>query len=319
MAESNSIAREWREKLTIARTHLNDALLSKCTHRGYRYDWQRFQDWCKRMEVPSLPAITDTLALYITDMIAGGSKVSTATRRVAAIVRMHRVDGLPSPVTPEIRTLLRGARRAKHERPRQVRPLSLADLRAISTDLAEKGTPIDIRNRALCVLGFASALRSVNIATLLLEDIEFAAEGLLLRIGREKSDQEGKGRLIGLPRGKRPETCPVLCLNAWLEHRGTLPGPVFTRFDTGRASLEKPIRAERICQIVQQCISNIGLNAKLYGSHSLRSGFVTAAGEAGVGELLIAAQTGHKDLSMVRRYFRRRDAFRSNAAALLDL
>jgi hypothetical protein len=46
---------------------------------------------------------------------------------------------------------------------------------------------------------------------------------------------------------------------------------------------------------------------------------VTAAGEKNCSELAIAAQTGHRTLAMVRRYFRRRDVFRSNVLSMLDL
>ena len=77
--------------------------------------------------------------------------------------------------------------------------------------------------------------------------------------------------------------------------------------------------AEQICRIVQGCVERIGRDSSQYGSHSLRAGFVTEAGEHGAGELLIAAQTGHRDLATLRKYFRHTDIFRANAAAQIGL
>jgi len=46
---------------------------------------------------------------------------------------------------------------------------------------------------------------------------------------------------------------------------------------------------------------------------------VTEAGEHGCSELLIAAQTGHRDMGTLRRYFRRSDLFKANACRAIGL
>jgi integrase len=319
MAESDCTAAGLLRILEMQRAGFQRALLSTNTQRGYRYDWGMFQKWCGRMERSALPATSETVSLYATDQITSGKKVSTAARRVAVVARMHRVDNLPSPVTSDVRELLRGARRLRMEQPRQVRALSLDELRAISAELGREGTIRALRDRAILVTGFSSALRSANLVALLLADIEFPREGVELRITHEKQDQEGHGRSIGVPRGKHRETCPVRCLRAWLDLRGSEAGPLFTRLDGHAGAIGIALQPERICQIVQDAVARIGLDRSLYGGHSLRAGFITEAGEHGVGELLIASQTGHRDMSTLRRYFRRRDLWRSNACAALGL
>jgi integrase len=167
------------------------------------------------------------------------------------------------------------------------------------------------------VAGFVSALRTASLADLLFGDVEFTPKGVIVTIRKEKQDQEGKGRLIGLPYGKHHDTCPVRCLNDWIERRGSWPGPLFPR-SRGKPR-ERPMGAERFCLIVQACVNRIGLAWRNFGGHSLRAGFITEAGEAGVSDLLIASQSGHADMDCLRRYFRRRDVFRTNPAASLDL
>lgn len=45
---------------------------------------------------------------------------------------------------------------------------------------------------------------------LLLGNCEFT-DGLTITIRRSKTDQEGEGRKIGIPKGSNLETCPVHC------------------------------------------------------------------------------------------------------------
>ena len=67
-------------------------------------------------------------------------------------------------------------------------------------------------------------------------------------------------------------------------------------------------------------VALIGLDPRdRYSAHSLRAGFVTAAAEGGAGELLIAEQTGHRSMDVLRGYFRRTNLFRANACSLIGL
>lgn len=317
MAEVNSTNTEFLRTLGIEGRQIRGALLSQNTRKGYHYDWGIFHRWCLAAGVDELPASAETMSLYAVAQLRR-AKVSTVARRLAVVAHVHRDHALSSPVTEDVRALLRGARRLRCEQPRQVRPLALDDLRRISRLLAVDATPIALRDRSILVTGFASALRSASLVALMLADAEFSARGVILRIRREKQDQEGRGRLIGLPPGEHGETCPVECLRAWLDVRSDAAGPLFWRLDTWGAR-DRALEPERICQIVQAAVGRIGLDPTLYGSHSLRAGFVTQAGECGVGELLIASQTGHRDMATLRRYFRRRDVFRSNACGLIGL
>ena len=55
-----------------------------------------------------------------------------------------------------------------------------------------------------------------------------------MRIRKSKTDQEGAGRLVGVPYGSTPATCPVRALRAWLEVRAICrgnAGPLFHRID----------------------------------------------------------------------------------------
>jgi integrase len=52
---------------------------------------------------------------------------------------------------------------------------------------------------------------------------------------------------------------------------------------------------------------------KNFSGHSLRAGFCTTAGEKGAEERAIAAQTGHRSLTMLRRYIRDGNVLQNDA------
>lgn len=283
------------------------------TELGYSYDWRNFRRWCEGCGREPLPASVETVTLYLTDQLVSGKKVSTVTRRAAALAHMHKTGGVEWIAATAVRYLLEAAQRARRERPRQMAPLSLDHLREIAAMLGRDGTPDALRDRAVLVVGFGSALRRSSLVALLTTDVEFVPSGLIVNVRHEKQDQGGKGRLVGLPAGACADTCPVRCLRAWLEVRqGSTPGPLFTNRGRG-------MRPDAVARIVKRSVERLGLDSSEYAGHSLRAGFVTAAGEAGAGELVIAAQTGHRSMDVLRRYFRRRDLWRANACAMLGL
>ena len=304
-------------ELDMARRELRKGLVSQNSVLGYGFDWRMFCGWAKSRGLDSLPATAETVVLYLTDLLTQGKKITTARRRKCAIFYEHVSRGVPVPASAEIRELLRGAQRIRGEKPRQMRPVSVQELRRMSAKLASIGTPRALRDRALLVVGFASALRRSNLGALKLADIEFVPEGVILNIEREKGDQEGRGRFIGIARGRHADTCPVRVLRAWLRVRGDKPGPLFPSLD--RRHPGTTLAGDSICRLVRRALTLIGIDPTEYGAHSLRAGFVTAAGEANVGELVIASQTGHRSTQMVRRYFRRSDLWRSNASSSLGL
>ena len=293
------------------------AASARNTERGYAYDFAMFREWAAKMNLPSLPATPETVSLYLTYLLDAGKKITTTRRRSSAIAAIHRNHGIESPVVGEAAAVLRGARRNKPELARQMQPLSVVNLRAIAAELGKDGSPLAIRNRAILVTGFASALRRSSLTELLLSDVTFVPSGLILSIRREKQDQLGSGRMIGLPKGTRsPDTCPVHCLEAWLKWRGDAPGPLFTHV---RGPAGRGLRPEAIERMMKRCVERIGLDPRNFAGHSLRAGFITEAGEAGIGELLIASQSGHRSMEVLRRYFRRSELFKANPCHQIGL
>lgn len=139
-----------------------------------------------------------------------------------------------------------------------------------------------------------------------------------MTLRRAKNDQEAVGQTVAVPYGSRPVTCPVRAVAAWLEVAGIEAGPIFrpvTRH--GRIGTER-LSGRAVAEVVRRTTERAGLDGD-WSSHSLRAGFATSAGAAGVQERHIARQTRHKSLEVLRRYIRDGDVWRDNAAASVGL
>jgi site-specific recombinase XerD len=284
-----------------------DALLvsgrARQTTEAYGCDWRQFTRWCQMTGQLALPAAAETVQLYVTWMFENGRKVTTAERHVSAISHVHRTAGFASPVEPNLREVIRATRCERQEKPQGKTALDKLDLVRIASK-CDVVTALGARDRALLVLGFATSFRREELARLQLGDVSFERGGLAVLLRRSKRDQEGKGRLLGVWAGERAATDPVRTLRAWLEHRGTWPGPLFCRVQTGDTVKREPISGEAINQAVKRMIANAGIDPHHYGAHSLRAGAITAAADLGRSDQEIVGLSGHSNVQMIRTYVR---------------
>jgi site-specific recombinase XerD len=282
-----------------------NAAIADNTRLAYRQDLRDFLNWGG--EVPCTP---DVLAAYIADR-AQTVSAHTISRRVVGIGRAHVSQGHSDPAkTDLVRTVLRGVRRVKGSAQRQAAPLLKADVLTMITRMdGTKGQ----RDRALILLGFASALRRSELAALDFADIEFVREGLVIHLRRSKTDQLGEGRKIGVPLG-RTSACPVKAVENWLEVSKITSGPVFRAINRGGGVGQSQLSAQSVALILKDYAKAIGLNPANISGHSLRSGLVTSAIQAGVAVHKVQQQTGHRSVEMLARYIRDAGLFDSNAS-----
>ena len=168
----------------------------------------------------------------------------------------------------------------------------------------------------MILTGFAGAFRRSELAALEISDITFQSEGLVIDLRLSKTDQEARGREVGIPHGADETTCPVRALERWLTYIDS--GPVFRAVEkSGRISYH-PLTPDSVARIVQQAAHRAGLAGDISG-HSLRAGHVTTAARAGVPELTIMRQTGHRSVATLRKYIRKGELFTVNGATKLGL
>lgn len=291
-----------------------DAALAPGTRQGYRRDWRSFRTWCTAHALPALPATPATVARYLAALARQGRKVATIARRLSAIAHAHQARDLPSPARALlVRAVLRGITRTHGSAQAGKAPLLPDDLSAMVAHLDD--SLAGKRDRALILLGFAGAFRRAELVSLDVGDLQVRPAGLIVTLRRSKTDQEGRGAVKGIPRGRTPATCPVRAVQAWVAAAQLRRGPLFRPIDRYGHVRPRRLAAFHVVRVVKRLAHAAGLDPTRYAGHSLRAGLATAAAAAGASERAIMRQTGHTSERTVRRYIRDGRLFHDNAAA----
>jgi site-specific recombinase XerD len=283
-----------------------EAADSAATHRAYSTDWADFSTWCDRQNFASLPAAPIAVAQYLAQRADGGTKPSTLKRRVAAIAYVHRKAGHESPTNADgVKAVMRGIRRKRGSRPVRKAPAT-ADLFTSLLEHLPAGLAA-LRDRALLLVGFGAALRRSELVALDVPDVDIREKGMIVEIRRSKTDQEGAGALVPVPRGNAMK--PVDALEAWLKASGITEGPIFRKIDrhgnlgTGRLS------DRSVARIVKRIVAATGINPDAYSGHSLRAGFVTSSLDNKVDLFKIMGVSRHVKVDTLKIYDRREFGF----------
>ncbi len=282
---------------------------AESTLSAYRADFADFVAWCGVACVAAVPASAGTVAAYLASLADAKKSVSTIQRRAAAIAHAHKLAGEPSPLGHEsVRAVMRGIRRTLGVAVRAKAPATAEIvarmIRKIPDDLAGR------RDRAMILLGFAAALRRSELVALDVSDLEMNADGLILHIRRSKTDQEGAGAEIAIPRGKKLRVLEAV--EAWLLQSKLTEGALFRRA-FGGGVLGERLTDQSVALIVKKRAKAARIDPSAFSGHSLRAGFVTSALAGGADVLKVMDVTRHREVKTLKAYDRRAKAFKDHA------
>jgi site-specific recombinase XerD len=134
---------------------------------------------------------------------------------------------------------------------------------------------------------------------------------LSARIRQSKTDQEGQGAEIPVPRGAQLK--PVEALEAWLAASQIAEGPLFVSIGKGGRIGRKRLSDKSVAEIIKRYAAATGLDPAIFSGHSLRAGFVTSALEHGADLFKVMDVTRHRRVETLKGYDRRAKAFRDHA------
>jgi integrase len=279
---------------------LQHAARSAATHRSYGQAVEHF-----RKAGHDIPASAKEVATYLADH-AGRLAVSTLQHRLIAIHRAHLDAGHNSPaMDPLVKRTMQGIRRTYGVAQRRVKALVKDDLLEVLA-LVDKQNPMKAaRDRALLLVGFAGAFRRSELVSLRIEDVTYFENGMDLLLRRSKTDQEGIGRTVFVPKA-RGERCPVKSLLQWLELYGAEAGPIFPSISCHDKVVRTSLSPQSVALLLKAAVRRAKGQraADDFSAHSLRAGFVTSAAEAGLQPYQIREVTGHRSDVTLAKYIR---------------
>ena len=324
------------------------------TYRAYEADFKHFQEWCYSMSDDAkffdpLPADPATVVLYLTAMMTGktvekrkdktienkAKSVATAERRLSGLRWVHEQQGFVSPtrhvsVTDQMDSIRRkySVKQAKAE------PVSTDMVRRMIATL-DLESLAGLRDRALLLFGYASALRRSELVGLTTADLERAKQGYRIVLGTTKDDPTGKGQVVGVLEQPGSELCPVAAMEKWLVAAGVEKGFVFRKVTKdGNVVFTKAVKNDEgevidvvdagllpgsVSRVLKRMCKAADIPYGMISGHSLRAGHVTTAAENEASMRALMNQTRHKSAETTRGYDRSNAVFRDNSSAYLDL
>jgi site-specific recombinase XerD len=297
------------EAAVDAAAEFAEAAKAANTLRAYAADWRHFRVWCESVKCPAIPAHPGQVAAYLGALAAGGMRTKTIERRATALRFFHERAGYENPCAhPGVQATLQGIRRSLGTAPSKKAALTAGlvakAIKRIPSDLA------GLRDRALLLLGFAAALRRSELVALDVSDVTRHPKGVVILLRRSKADQAGAGVKKAVPHGHKLKA--VAALDAWLAAAQLVDGALFRGVRGGNV---KPDRLcdKQVARIVKKRAAQIGIDPAAVSGHSLRSGFITSASDAGAKLAAIAKHAGHAKIDTTLGYVQVADAFRDHA------
>ena len=347
----------------------SEKALSERTRRAYRRAWADFETYCEEVGKDPLPARPVTVAAYLNSRARArptgrgapkersgeGLDASTLKQRLAGIKHVHESSGYPSPTThPQVSQVMQGIRndtgRQEALPKTEAAPLVSSDLKQALQVLPGSGAQPPrsetakrarwlrgLRDRALLLLGFATALRPRELTQVEKQHVAReasgpkggpAAEGLIVHIPRSKADQEAQGQTVtALKNEASPTYCPVRALSRWRRAARVEEGPLFRGVRLGGTVLPEAISYRTLNRLVQRACRKAGLEPegfsstkrRRYSAHSLRAGHVTDASSHGAPDNVLMTQTRHEDPKTLRRYDRPAQQLEESSSGFLGL
>lgn len=268
------------------------------TRKAYKSDLAHFQTHGGKF-----PADSPSVASYLCRCIAElHLSPATLRRRLAAIAWAHRQEGRRDPTKDTlVKDVMRGIERDQGIGQKQAVPIGVSDLKAVCEALGEER--IDLRDKALLLVGYFGAFRGSELVGLNIENVYTNRSELVIELKKSKTDQAGRGASVQIP-SRLDELCPVKTLEDWQRSLRRREGALFPSVNRhGKAGL-RPMTTRSLSRVILKRLEGAGIKTDGISSHSLRAGYITDALKDGMSEVVLAKHTRHSSVDMLKRYYR---------------
>ena len=289
--DASQISRPWASALRAFDEDLRRRAVAAKTRRAYAIDCGQFAEWasCAGLE----PDTIDVRALrrYAAGLTERGQAPATVARKLAALRGLFRAL-VQGGVRVDNPAELLSSPKKPQRLPRVLKPAEVASL----LDRIPATTALELRDRALFELAYASGLRAEELVSLELESVDFDSETVRVegKGGRTRIVPAGEHALRALERylaRGRPA----------LRAGGGAAGPLFLS-KSGRRLSTSDVR-RRIRTWARQAAAQVPALGDAH-PHALRHSFATHLLEGGADLRAIQELLGHSTISTTQVYTR---------------
>ena len=276
----------WRDALALFASDLRRRGAAEKTRRAYAIDLGQFAIWCAAQSLDPVEVTPRTLRRYAATLSDRRAVATTVARKLAALRAFYRALREHGEIAQNPADLIPAPKRPR-SLPRVLRP----DEMAAVLDRIPASTPLELRDRALFEVAYASGLRAEELVTLDVTSVAFDDEELRVE------GKGGKTRIV--PVGE-----PALkALARYLERaRPALGngdgGPALFLSKSGRRLSTSDVR-RRLRVWTRRAEVQGGVSP-----HTLRHSFATHLLEGGADLRAIQELLGHASISTTQIYTR---------------
>lgn len=293
------------------------------SRRSYSFGWRKFETWTNehgyvlRNDANHMAFL---VGAFLSDMAKSGTlKYKSITAYHAAIKSYIRDIYHLELDHPEIKNAMRGIRNDLRQAPVKKEAVKAEHVSSMVANLNGSTRLIDLRDRALLLLGFSGAFRRSELVGLDVQHVTFDEEGISIHIPFSKTDQAGEGQHVEIPRKANNINCPIEALNAWLKASGIANGAIFRSITKHGVISEQRLSGKAVAEIVKKRAKGLFEDTANVAGHSLRRGFVMSSLEADVHLISIMNQTRHASVNTLKEYSSERKNYKTNALNSIQL
>ena len=267
------------------------------TVKGYTNSFNKWKKWANIHQVAYLPAEALTFGLFLLSLIQTNASLPVIEKVFYAVKFFHETISLPDPTVNKLnKEMLEVAKRLCRKPKNRKLPLSSDDIKNVhSSIIGPTPTLQNLRVFAMILLGFCGFLRYDELIHIRQGDVIFQGTHMKVFVEKSKCDQYREGRWVHIAASYK-ETCPVKNVKLYFEKADMIDdechdlfifrGVTKTKHYEKLRVMNKPLSYTRVREIVLATLKSIGLNERLYGTHSLRAGGATHSANAGIPDRL---------------------------------
>ena len=278
------IADSWRSVLTDFDQDLRRRAVAEKTRRAYGIDAGQFATWASSADVEPPNVNVRLLRRYAASLSEHGHAPSTVARKIAALRGLFRTQVELGARSENPADLLSSPKQPQ----RLPRVLRAAEVAAL-LDRIPATTPLELRDRALFELAYASGLRAEELVSLDLASVDFDSEAVRV---------EGKGQKTRIvPVGEHA----LRALERYLSR--ARPALALEAGAAGSGALFLSKSGRRLRTWARQAVAHAPALADAH-PHALRHSFATHLLEGGADLRAIQELLGHATISTTQVYTR---------------
>ena len=247
--------------------------------------FNRWKSWASSHHLPTFPAQSHYVALYLQHLTEQMKSKSAAEEAVNALAWVHGLAGTSSPTNNAVvQKTLQGLKRTLAKPVQKKKPITKEMIEKIVADANSHPSLANIRLATACLLGFSGFLHFDELIHIRACDITIDSEMAKIHIPRSKTDQLRQNSEVVIAHSSS-KTCPVNMVEHYMSMAALDEGGEQLLF-RGITNTKAGEKLRPLHELFQRKLSHLGYPSKQFGLHSLRAGGASAAANAGVPDRL---------------------------------